>query len=160
MITVRNEFETVPAWEHIAGDSLGTWSERETTAELIKVLDKVSQEDTARWWKELALLNDEDTQEMTDMQGDLADILNEIAPLPTSCIVALGDGEWRVVPYIDEEVPMLSTDDWDALDTSVRGFDHLYVVNDHGNVTCYEWQEWRIDEIQDRGKYKEIWAMV
>jgi hypothetical protein len=153
MITVRNEFETVPAWEHIAGDSLGTWTERETTARMIEVLATVSQEDTTHRWKELALLNDEDTQEMTDMQDELAGLLNGNMPIPASCSVRLRDGEWKVLPYLDEDLPRLPDYQWESIRASGHGYDIVYVVNDHGNVTCYEWNEAVLE-------YEDIWAMV
>lgn len=153
MITVRNEFEAVPAFEHIAGDSLGTWTERETTTALIEVLETVSQVDTARLWKDLAMLSDDDFGDMLDIQEEVVCELNESMAMPAYCHVTLQDNEWRVTPYIDEEVVCMSTDVWYEVDQNQHGFDHVYVVNDHGNVTCWEWRE-------DKVEYVPIWAMV
>ena len=154
MITVHNEFETVPAFEHIAGDSLGTWTQRETTAEMIHAIDLISDQDrTSVLWIYLAKAADDDLEEMTGLQEQAADILNEHMPMPAYCRVTLQDNEWRVLPYLDEEVPRMSTDDWDEVDQNQHGFDHVYVVNDHGNVTCWEWR-------QDKVEYVSIWSMV
>jgi len=153
MITVRNEFEPVPAFEHISGDSLGTWTQRETTSAMIQAVYMTTSVDTLHAWRDLAETNDDDLENMVDIQDWCAGELIEHMPMPFSCTVALGDNEWRVVPYIDDEVPRMSTDDWDEVDQNQHGFDHVYVVNDHGNVTCWEWR-------QDKVEYVSIWAMV
>jgi len=151
MITVRNEFETVPAWEHLAGCSLGSWTVRATTLELIKVLDTTTQSDPVPYLKELAGLGDDLKQDMYDLQEDIVSELNEYMPMPAYCHVALNDNEWQVIPYIDEELPRLE----DVPEEYQEG--HILQISDHGNVTCYEWQQCPAG---CHGEYKEIWAMV
>lgn len=135
MITVRNEFETIKAFEHIAGQSTGTWNVRETAATMINVVSMVTNIDTERYWKELAELNDDQTDEMFELQTDLAHELNDKAPLPPYCTVSLDDNEWRVIPSLPdpeevervEELPEYCTED------------ELLVLNDHGKATLYTW---------------------
>lgn len=150
MITVCNEFEVIPAFEVVAsGETL-----REITIELIDVLHKVSQEDTAPFWERLAREYDEDTDEMEEIQQDVALLIQDIAPIPASCGVSLQNGEWIVLPFIDEDSPRLG----ECPDEFTED-DIVYVVSDHGNVTCYEWQY-----IGEPGgpeyAYTEIWGMV
>ncbi len=69
MITVRNEFEEVPAFEHIAGCSLGTWTNRETTNEMLSVLDTVQYKvDVNALYKVLACIPDDNAEFMFELQ--------------------------------------------------------------------------------------------
>lgn len=158
MITVRNEFETVPAFTNVAGCSLGTQTARETTAEMIGVLHTVTQVHTEPFWKDLAETTDEDTQNMFEIQQEVANDLDIHMPMPQFCSVTLQDNEWTVLPQdldnIDQDEGMTKTDE--LPDEYLNDF--VAVVNDHGNVTMYQW-EIHTGNIQF-GSYKEIWAVV
>jgi len=154
MITVRNEFETVPAYEHIAGSSLGTWTNRETTIALIKTLETTSNYDCAPLYKEMAETTDDDTDFMFETQHEVASYLDDYMPMPEFCSVVLDDNEWRVVPSIeqaDDECKNFS----DYPDTYQGDF--ILVTNDHGNVTC---QQWKPAFVNCAPEYVTIWDMV
>ncbi len=143
MITARNEFETVPAFEHIAGSNNGSWTMRETAFSLISTLETISSYDTSRLYKDLAECNDDDGY-LDDMQLEVMELLNEYMPMPEFCSVSLNDGEYTVTPYIDEydDTPRLS-DYPDTLYKDESGMVHytIFIVNDHGNVTCQTWND-------------------
>jgi len=148
MITAKNEFETISAFESLAGSSSGTWTDRETTAELIRVLDLVqNQISTAEYYQDLAKCSDDDTQTMYEIQQEVAGHIEYYAPLPDCCSVTLQDNEWQVIPYIDEDLPRLE----DIPETYTE--DLVYQVNDHGNVSLYKWHP-------NFREYREVWAMV
>ena len=148
MITVRNEFETIPAFESIAGDTFGTSTPREVTIEMLENLEKVTScIDLIPYYKTLAALSDESTDEMEEMQEELAGHFNDEAPLAPYCLVELQEGEWRVVPQIDDEVPRVD----ECPDEYME--DYVYVVNDHGNVTLMGWEH-------SKNEYQSIWSMV
>ena len=152
MITTRNEFETVPAYEHLSGSSFGTWSDRETTITLINILDTVqSHIDTKPLYKELAeLSDDDDSGAMFDLQNDVMDHLNYYMPMPEFCSVVLDDNEFTVIPSIelaDEDCKNFA----DYQDTYQGDF--ILVTNDHGNVTCQQWDYNKLE-------YTTIWDMV
>jgi hypothetical protein len=146
MITTSNEFETVPAFETLAGSSLGTWSNRAIAYELVSILEKVSQFDCLDFYKTIAACED-DSDILIIIQEDIVEKLNEYMPMPEFCTVTLQDGEWIVIPYIDDDlkrvadIPEAYTDDY------------VLFVNDHGNVTCYQWND-------TKREYVSIWDMV
>lgn len=146
MITVRNEFETIPVFEHIAGSPLGSWTNREITAELIQVLGKTTSVDVCGYWKDLAECDD-DSDWIRKMQDAIADEITQNAPLPPYCTVSLEDNEWRVRPYIDD-----SLDRVDQLPDEYTE-DELLLINDHGNTSLYTWNP-------ATAEYDEQWAMV
>ena len=148
MITTRNEFEPVPAFTTVAGCTIGTQTPRETTLELIDVADKVSAHiDCKTAYRDLAAMPDDMSQDMFELQEDIADQLNYYMPMPPCCSVTLQDNEWIVLPYIDDDLP--------RFDEVPEEFseDVIYTVNDHGNVSCYWWNS------NDR-EYVEQWTMV
>ena len=150
MITVRNEFETVPAFEHIAGSSFGTGSNRESACQLLKTLQTVSGYDCLKLWQDIAETNDENFDQLIDIQDEIAELLNEYMPMPEFCSVVLDDNEWRVIPSIenaDEDCKNFADyqDDYQG--------DFILVTNDHGNVTCQQW-------LQGEMVYVTIWDMV
>ena len=147
MLTARNEFETIEAFTSIAGDSLGTWSDRETTAAMLEAVDTVTARDTHKLWVELARCTDDDPNNMWEIQRDAADLLNEFAPLPPYCVIDLTNSEWRVSPYLDDELERFEDTPEDY-----QG-DDVLIVNDHGNVTLMHWNA------ADR-EYESVWSMV
>lgn len=149
MITVRNEFETLEAFEHIAGQSNGLWSVRETAATMIDVVSMVTNIDTERFWRELAKLTDDQFDEMFEMQEELAEALNDNAPLPPYCYVTLNDNEWSVIPSIEDAEDVTRVEEL----PEERTEDELLVVTDHGNATLYTWN-WNTFE------YRQQWAVV
>lgn len=149
-ISVKNEFETVPAFTTIAGSHLGNQSNRETTIEMLNAVETttgIHGMTTNRLWIDLASNHDDDMESMFYIQQECADLLNESMPIPEFCSVELHDNEWTVIPYIDEEVTRVE----DIPDNYSE--DYLLLVNDHGNVTCLEWN-------YNKREYKDIWAMV
>lgn len=150
MLSVRNEFETVPAFETIAGSSIGVSSDRETTAEMIEAVEtttSIHKLSTDRFWQELARLSDDNSGEMYEIQEECADLLNESMPMPEFCSVTLEDNEWRVIPEIDDYLTRVSDIPEEYSE------DYLLLVNDHGNVTCLEWNN-------NTREYQSIWDMV
>ena len=150
-ISARNEFEPVSAYTTIAGCSIGTESPRQVTYDLIKTLQTVqSHIDVCPFYASLALCDDEETQDMFEISEEIAEHLNYYMPMPEFCSVVLEDSEWRVIPSIesaDEECENLE----ECPDTYVADF--VTATNDHGNVTCYQWNP-------NQFKYSEIWSMV
>ena len=147
MVTTSNEFETIPAWEHIAGCSLGTWSDYDTAKALVDAAVAISSDSGALTMQsELNEVNEDDTSGILfDFQDDAAEYINNHATIEDYCSLDVQDGEWIVRPYIDDELP--SFDDYQD---DYQG-DHVLIVNDHGNVTCQRWN----------GKaYVTIWDMV
>jgi hypothetical protein len=149
MITVRNQFETINAYQHIAGDSGGSCSARETAATMINVVSMVTVIDTERFWRELAELNDDQDGAMCELQEEMAGVLNDNAPLPPYCYIALEDNEWRVTPVIPEP------EDVERVEGLPDDYteEELLVVSDHGNATLYTWNPNTLE-------YDEQWGMV
>ena len=147
MITVRNQFESVPAYEHVAGCSLGTWSNRESACALLDALETTSHHDCAPLWKVIAENHDE-SDIWFDVQDEIAQLLNENMPMPEFCSVTLQDNEWHVLPSLE-----CAQDEATSLDDYPDDYvsDYILVVNDHGNVTCQQWSG---------GEYVTIWDMV
>ncbi len=159
MLSNTHEFETIPAYEVLAGCSLGTWSNRETCASMIINVERATQSDTATMWKDLARANDDDSMcVMDDIIRDCIDLLNDHAPLPVSCSIDWRDNEITVFPFLDDEIPKFA----EVPDCLIEyrdsfgsaGFDDvIYQVSDHGNVECYQWRA-------DRLAYESVWSMV
>ncbi len=150
MITVRNEFETVPAFENIAGCSLGTESARATAFEMIEALERVSSYDCKALYKDLASATDDDIDYLFDTQQEIADLLDEHMPMPEFCRVTLQDNEWLVLPSIESALE--ECESFEDYPEERRG-DSILVVNDHGNVTCMQWDP-------SKNEYSTIWDMV
>lgn len=146
MITTENQFVAVPAFTILAGSSLGTWTNREIACELVATLGKVSDFDCLEFYTTIACCNDDDDI-LIDIQDDIAEKLNEYMPMPEFCTVTLNDGEWAVIPYIDDELNRVDEIPDDFSD------EYLLLVNDHGNVTCLQWSV-------NKQEYKSIWDMV
>lgn len=149
MITAKNEFETVPAFEHIAGCFLGTWSNRESTCELLRTLHKVSDYDCMKLWQDIAYAGD-DSDQWFEIQDEIAELLNEYMPMPEFCRVVLDDNEWKIIPSI--ELADEDCKNFDDYQDDYQG-DFILVTNDHGNVTCQQW-------LQGEMTYITIWDMV
>lgn len=85
-------------------------------------------------------------EDVADIDNDLSDLLIELATdfnlLPASTSLHWENGCFGVFPYIDDDAVRIE-------DTP----DYFYTVNDHGNVTCYSWDE-------EKSGYTESWAMV
>jgi len=147
-ITVNNEFETIPAFTHVAGDTAGTWSQRQIAVEMAKTLETVSSDSYICHQTFIDIASsDDDDQFLMDVQQNLADMLTEHAPIPDYTNIALQDGEWFVKPYLDDELQRFDDCPDEFSD------DTILIVNDHGNVTCMQWSE-------SEKEYQSIWAMV
>lgn len=147
MITTLNQFETIPAFTHIAGSNNGSCSNKGIAFDMLKAYDKIRSENhvsSDKMWCDLAWCNDDDEYLLT-LQAEIAELITQTDRLPRYCTIELQDGEWLVLPYIDESLERFS----DIPD--IKTDDYILVVNDHGNVACMEW---------DQGEYKSIWDMV
>jgi len=152
MITTANEFETIPAFTSIAGDTLGTCTQREIACEMLKVLETASSVGCSQLWQDIATTTDDD-QYLIDIQADLSQAIQDNCPLPDYCTVELQDGEWLVLPYVDDDLPRLEdTPDNLATIDGQTAYDIL-VVNDHGNVDFKQWDH-------NQCEYVTQWAMV
>lgn len=156
---MRDEHQqfTLKPFEHIAGCSLGTWSDRDSALACLDTIRAACDSPTASHadlsidllshYRELA----EDADDCIDLDyyADLVDrYLSEY--LPSSCAFSWDDGEFRVTPYVDDCLPRYS--ELPETEQDADG-DELYLVNDHGNVGHYTWdyntREWSL-----------IWSMV
>jgi len=147
-ITARHEFETIPAFTTIAGSSIGIQTPRETAIELLTTLDTIqSFMSTNKLWRELAQCSDTETDILFEIQEEIAEHIAYYGNIPEFCSVTLQDNEFIVLPYLDDDLEKFNEcpDDFHG--------DHVLVVNDHGNVTCFQW------DANDKS-YKDIWAMV
>lgn len=146
-------------FETIAGNSLGA-HERDTACELPAYLDRMMNtgeypnsimEAAERIWKEIAACPD-DELDLDYWSSDFEDAVSDY--LPASCLLTWEDNEYRVLPFIDDENEKLN----EQPDLTIRrNEDVFYVVNERGNVDCYEWQEYH-----NTGEkaYRLIWSMV
>jgi hypothetical protein len=153
--------QSLRPFEVLAGSSHGLSTPRQTAIELIAfcnlfefsgtgadvAIQKAFQEKVQGYTYELASTADENSDDIFEIQEDLATLINEYVPLPVSCTLSLQDNEWIVLPYIDDELPRLD----ECPETFVD--DVIYSVNDHGNVDCYEW-------IPAKQEYRNVWSMV
>ena len=152
MLTARNEFETIPAFEVITGSSYGGYTPREIAVDLINAVEQFGLCLYPEDWKNLATYED-NSQEISDFIIEYTDLLNDCAIIPDSCSLTWHDNELIVMPYVDDEIEKFEDCPDDYSD------DVIYVVNDHGNVTCYRWNPNDVSGNQT-GAYNEIWAMV
>ncbi|GAF84818.1 unnamed protein product [marine sediment metagenome] len=154
MLTTRNEFETIPAFEVITGSSYGGFTPREIAVDLIYAIEKVTNLiDTKQDWQYLATYSDNELTEIDELISEYIQHLNYYAPIPDSCSIDWHDNELIVMPYIDDEIERFEDCPDDFSD------DVIYVVNDHGNVTCYRWNPNDVSGNQT-GAYNAIWDMV
>jgi hypothetical protein len=152
MVTTSNEFETIPAWEHISGCSLGTWSDYDTAKALVDAAVSVcSNSDVIELQEDFEKIAENDTTGvLLEFQDDAAEFINTHGTMEDYCGLNVEDGEWMVRPYIDDELPRFDDYRWGLYKDDYQG-DHVLIVNDHGNVTCQRWN----------GKaYVTIWDMV
>lgn len=152
MITALNQFETIPAFEIITSR---LDSQRAIACDLIKALQRASSFDCSQLWQDIATTNDND-QYLIDIQADIAQTIQDNCPLPDYCTIELQDSEWRVVPYIDTDLPHLSHNP--CYVTQPCEFDghkayDIIVVNDHGNTDLMQWND-------QKREYITTWAMV
>jgi hypothetical protein len=145
MITAKNEFETVPAFEEVAwGDN-----EREKAFALINALEAVAEQLSAGYYKELSQSSDE--EEIVNIQKEVVDELNGTLHMPPYCRIERDGDGWQVLPdhlpYFEQGLPPYEEV------PAARELDVIMVVNDHGNVSCYSWNE-------GKGKYVEDWGVV
>jgi len=146
----------IKAFDHIAGCSLGTWSDAESVIACLDFIQTIenapeyneSFPDMAKHWRELAvdLATSEEQSLDLDYYSGLVEHYCEQA-LPYSCAYSWQDGEFRVTPYVDDCAETFE----DTPETFVD--DYVYVVNDHGNVSCMVWDH-------NNREYNELWAMV
>ena len=149
MITARNEFETIPAFTHIAGCSLGTWSDYDSAKALVDAAVSISSDSSVLKLKAEfeEISEDDETGILYEFQDDATQFINDHDTLEDYCSLSVDDGEWIVRPYIDDELP--SFDDYQE---EFQG-DHILIVNDHGNTTCQRWD-------YSTNEYKTIWDVV
>jgi len=143
-------------WQRIAGCSQGTTSEREVVVEMLETLDYLAKQVEAqqgfeigreanKLWRELAAEQDE-TVDAMDYGIDFAEIVNDL--LPPSCTMLWEDNEFRVTPYVDDEIPRFA--DFDDIPDDFDDTEY-YIVNDHGNVAYY---------VRHDGEFVMVWDMV
>lgn len=153
-LTTLNEFETIPAYTHIAGDSLGTWSPRDIVTAMVMLLQSASSYDCRQLWQDIATTYD-DEQYLIDVQSDIAQTIQDNCPLADYCTVELHDSEWRVVPYIDDDLQRLNffPDTTSPFESDYMVQYDILVVNDHGNVDLMQWDH-------NKREYTLTWSMV
>ena len=141
------------AFDHIAGSALGASSDAETIIDLLSFIEMVENNPgynevfppMDKHWKEFAvdMVCNPDNLDV-EYYADLVDEYCNQA-LPLSCCFAWHDGEYIIEPFIDE-----CAEQFEEVPDNLCG-DYIYTVNDHGNVTCYEWRN---------GEYLLLWDMV
>ena len=148
MITARYEFEIIPAFTVIAGSSFILDTE-EALRDMLQALDKIGQYEASDILEELNALTEEQKEEdsclVTDMLIRCEGLFEQVLNIPESCGFAWQDNEYMVLPYIDEYLPKLSEvpfDDELQKDINPDNESIIYIVNCHGNVSCYKWQEY------------------
>ena len=152
---------TLQAFDSLAGCSLGTWSNRDTVISMLEAVrenrDAINTPDIypdlENEYRDLAKTDDDDVQP-EDYEAFVVDYLDAV--LPAYCSLSWVDGEFRVTPFVDDEltkVDELPTDD-DGEEINPDGDDHILVVTDHGNVTLFEWETVGIHH------WSEVWGMV
>ncbi len=154
MIGVRNEFETIPAFEVIAGSYIGGVSNREFTVDILKAIDTVCSDIVSdQHWRDLAECSDEDDYIANgDCIHDAVELFNDsVVTMPEFCHLDIRDNEAIVLPSLD----LAEMDDdivkLDEYPEKYAGVGFVLVVNDHGNVTCQRW---------NGREYVTIWDMV
>ena len=151
MITPRNELETIPAWEHVAGDSIGVADQADTAQDLINAAVAIcSDSSVLKLEPRLDALDgqyDIYSALVTNLQALAVAYINNHGTVEDYCTLNFRDGVWMIRPYVDSELPRFNDSP-----TTFEG-DHILIVNDHGNVTC---QRWNADEKD----YITICAMV
>lgn len=151
MIDSRNEFETIPAFEVIAGSSMGGWSTRDFCASLIHAIETVSDRQCQETWKELARYSDiDDADELGGLLEELIDDWNDCANMPDFCYLTFYDNELVVLP--DVESMMMDTPQVADIPEAYTG-DTIFFVNDHGNVDYLYWNE-------SKREYEIAWSVV
>ena len=130
----------LPAFTTITGSNDGGFSAREMATDIIQTAEYAGTLLPAAW-RELAQTDDDDVD-----PNDYLDLLEPLSISP-SCSITWQDNELLVLPYIDDEIPRFT----DYPDGFQPDGEVIYVVNDHGNVTCQAWN----------GKaYETVWDMV
>ena len=141
--------DLIQPFHTIAGCSLGTKSGAEIAFECLDFIETIENSPAyndvyppmAKYWRELALdcltdQSDFDLEYYADLVSDHCDQI-----LPVSCAFTWHDGEFGVLPYVDECEETYNFDSLDSLNEwgNPDNVDFCYLVNDHGNVTCCEW---------------------
>ena len=149
---LKTSFENYQAFDHIAGSSFGTWTDRETACAMVEFLDGSIERhpDYERLLKDVAETSDE----------DMCDLVTELGQDVADCIygddwhyLAFHDNEFMVMPAVESvleehrESGDIGDETPDADSTRPVGSTFV-TVNDHGNVSLYRmagtvegWQE-------------------
>ena len=110
-----NRITEFKAFDCLAGNSLGTWSESEVIEELISILDFqcgpeakekaqgiIDETDRDMTEAGTSTLDDLDPEYLQDLYQELIDLLNDYASLQSSTLIECHDSEVIVMPYIDD----------------------------------------------------------
>ncbi len=153
MLTARNEFETIPVYTHIAGNHSQnhTHTQRETVIQMLEAVETVvrAQPDT---WVELAKCHDHNLDALIEIQEEMAEILNEEAPLPPCCTIQKQNNEWSVVPLIDEAIEQLER----FTRIPEKHSDDIILVIFGLNPTIISLYQW----VWQKQKYIEAWSVI
>jgi len=160
----------IEPFDHIAGCSLGTWSNRDAALACLEFAKNINDTalsesekiltdwDLLKYAMELASENDEDIDPTY-----YSDILSEATCrnhlLPDYCSLSWNDNEFRVRPNVESatEDCTYTGDISDELpDGNPNNSDNFMVVSDHGNCTLYRWQS----TSTLNGDWVEVWSVV
>ena len=148
MITAKHEFEIIPAFTVIAGSS-SKHDPEDALRDMLSALDKIGQYEDSDILEELNGLTEEEKEAdhclVMDLLVRCEELFFQVQNIPESCGFAWQDNEYMVLPYIDEYLPKLSEvpfDDELQIDINPDNESIIYIVNCHGNVSCYKWQEY------------------
>ena len=138
----------IKPFDHVAGCSCGTKTELYQLREILAygcAMGELSADDVRQAYDEA--LDDTEGQCSIDLDywtNWLQEAIGE--KLPLSCGISWDDGELRVLPYIDDDMPKAA-----ELPDACNDDGVILIVNDHGNTSLYQWRD---------DDWREVWALV
>lgn len=136
------------AFDTLAGSSFGGYNSENFVDEMIGVCIKLQIITIDEVYDYFKMMIDPDPDVLADCIDELIEKINEHPELmPPCCCAIMDDNEVRIIPYLDDDVPGLA----DYPKSKHDDHDVIFIVNDHGNVTCQEWTG---------AEYVTVWEMV
>ena len=155
---LKTSFENYEAFDHIAGSSFGTWTDRETAYAMVQFLNGSisTHEYYDRLLDELAQCPDD---ELCDFITDTAQEIDEVFWHTDDYMGAsFDDNEYVIRPHVESAIDDHTNDDrlteeLPEVDSTHNSGETWMTVNDHGNVPLYRF----VDTVTG---WQEIWSVV
>ena len=155
---LKTSYENYEAFDHIAGSSFGTWSDRETAHAMIEFLNG-SINTHPRYYELMSELAQCPDDELCDFLSDLDTEISEVFwDTDDYLYAAFRDNEYTILPAIESAIEDHQNDnqigeELPEVDSTHHCGETFVVVNERGNTSLYRF----VDTVTG---WQELWAVV